>query len=570
MQSRWYHRPIFHNPLNSHEKKPSWLELFYDLIFVAAFIQLGHALSHDISITGFFRFSAIFTILWTIWTGFTNYINRFQIDDFAHRILVFCQVMSVGGIAIYAPKAFGIYYFPFSVSIGFSLAIIGILYARSIYDLDQRVKSFSKHWSGIFLTSSFIWFVSPFLPSTFTYTLWLVGTLIIFTVPLTKQSRELSEYYPRDREHLSERYGIFTIIVLGESFVEVISVLDGSDTGAVFLQLCFAVLMTIAIWWVYFDGIAGAPIKKQRLNSIIWMYTHLPFQLGVTAYGVAAKTVVHIPLSTSINPAYAWLISGVLALSLFSVSGLDSITKRDDAQVNDQLRVNTRIITAFMLLLLPFVSTTMSAGLFLSIIVILTISLIVFDMMMAPLKAVDAHMNVVSGQSLVEQSRNTDQKPQGDIQVIRKGSPNAFKKDAYYFLIEGSWTRLFTAISISYIFINIVFAVLYTVSPTTSTIVENDTFIDAFFFSVRTFSKIGYGAMSDPGLLNHILVTIEALIGLLFVALSTGLIFAKVSRPHATVMFSKQILIHKRNNKRILMFRVANARGSDILDAYKC
>ena len=74
--------------------------------------------------------------------------------------------------------------------------------------------------------------------------------------------------------------------------------------------------------------------------------------------------------------------------------------------------------------------------------------------------------------------------------------------------------------------------------------------------------------MSDPGLLNHILVTIEALIGLLFVALSTGLIFAKVSRPHATVMFSKQILIHKRNNKRILMFRVANARGSDILDAH--
>src|SRR5262245_29001972 len=100
MRSRWYHRPLLHTITT--EKRATWLELFYDLIFVAAFIQLGNGLSERVNALGFINFFGAFLPLWMVWTGFTFFNNRFTIDDFVHRLQVFLQMLAVGGIAISA------------------------------------------------------------------------------------------------------------------------------------------------------------------------------------------------------------------------------------------------------------------------------------------------------------------------------------------------------------------------------------------------------------------------------------------------------------------------------------
>ena len=571
MRKRWFHHPEFHIPSHEHEKKASWLELFYDLIFVAAFIQLGNGLSQHISITGFLGFAAIFSLLWTIWTGFTTYINRFNIDDFLHRILIFCQMISVGAIALYAPRIFDGYSIPFAGAIGFSLAIIAILYSRSLSHSDETVKQFSLKWTQIYSLSSIIWFCSIFISSPLNYALWFIGTALIFLLPLTKSARELSNYFPRDLEHLSERYGILTIIVLGESFVKVLAILNKSslDSTAI-IQILYTLLLTISIWWIYFDDVAGSKLKHGMANGYIWLYSHLPFQLSVTAFGVAAKKVMGIKLNYPMYDSYAWLLCGVLGLIFLSVALLDSITLRRQSELSDSLRVNVRMFSGLVILLLPFVCHTMPSLWFLSIILGLCITQVIFDMAMAPIEEVGSHVETLTGKNLVNETKSQPSKPLkagAEIEVIRKGSPNEFKKDFYYFLMEGSWSRLFFAIGFAYLFINIIFAIFYIFEPNKITSVDPNSFLDAFFFSVQTFSTIGYGAMSPANTYSHFIVTIEAMLGLIFVALSTGLIFAKASRPKASIMFSKSICINQRNHKKTLMFRVSNARGNNIVDA---
>ncbi|MEO1339461.1 MAG: ion channel [Myxococcota bacterium] len=92
-------------------------------------------------------------------------------------------------------------------------------------------------------------------------------------------------------------------------------------------------------------------------------------------------------------------------------------------------------------------------------------------------------------------------------------------------------------------------------------------FFDVFFFSIQTFSTIGYGGMSPVGLYGHVIVTIEAMVSLLFTAMATGLLFAKFATPTSRVRFSRTAVIGMHNGKRTLIFRMANERSNQIVEA---
>lgn len=92
-------------------------------------------------------------------------------------------------------------------------------------------------------------------------------------------------------------------------------------------------------------------------------------------------------------------------------------------------------------------------------------------------------------------------------------------------------------------------------------------FADAFFFSVQTMSTIGYGTLSPATAYGHAVVTFEAAVSILGVAVVTGFVFAKVSRPKASVLFSDVMVLTRMHGERVLMFRAGNARGNEIADA---
>ncbi|NEP84851.1 MAG: low temperature requirement protein A [Okeania sp. SIO3B3] len=97
---------------DSHEQhgeecKVTWLELLYDLVYVAMFIQLANWLSDNVTVAGFLRFVGLFTVIWWMWSGTTFYANRLIVDDVWHRLLVFIQIMPVAIMAISIDDAFG-------------------------------------------------------------------------------------------------------------------------------------------------------------------------------------------------------------------------------------------------------------------------------------------------------------------------------------------------------------------------------------------------------------------------------------------------------------------------------
>ncbi|MDB4994687.1 MAG: Ion transport 2 domain protein, partial [Myxococcaceae bacterium] len=151
--------------------------------------------------------------------------------------------------------------------------------------------------------------------------------------------------------------------------------------------------------------------------------------------------------------------------------------------------------------------------------------------------------------------------------VVRIGMPRTPFADFYASLLASSWSLLVGVITGAYVVLNLFFASLFYFGGATILNAREGSFQDAFFFSVQTFATIGYGAMSPQGFFGNLLVTIEAIVGILFVAMATGLMFAKFSRPSARVVFSRNAVITKREGVPTLMFRMANERGNRIVEA---
>ena len=108
---------------HGHDQKVGWLELFYDLVYVATVIALGDKLSNDISLGGVGRFIVLFLPIWWTWTGMAFYITRFNVDDVGHRLLVFMQMFAIAVLAINISDGLG------DTSQAFALAYVG---ARSM------------------------------------------------------------------------------------------------------------------------------------------------------------------------------------------------------------------------------------------------------------------------------------------------------------------------------------------------------------------------------------------------------------------------------------------------------
>ncbi len=573
MQSRWYHVPTLHFGGSQHEKKPGWLELFYDLIFVAAFIQLGDGLSNNVTVSGFLMAAGLFVPLWVAWTGFSFYMNRFTVDDFVHRILVFLQMFAVGAMAVSVPDVTVGKPIAFAVSYVVAQALIAAMYFRTAKQVPDS-RPYSLFWGRVFGVGAIIWVISLWVPAPFCYGLWAIGIAEIVVAPFRKRSRLLNVTWPLDREHLNERYGLLTIIVLGESFVKVLSSLSKTDVDAFTIaQACVVLLITCAIWWIYFDDVVGSELKDKKVGPLIWLYSHIPLQLAIITTGVAVKKAVHFDLPVVAPESYRWLLCGSLAMVFASVAIIDSVTHRKQAELSDRLRIQVRSCSAILLILLAPAGAAMSAAAFVGVVCFLCVAQVIADMMMAPVVEHEHGSGEVSLAELARQQQpgaplaDAVTKPRDLLESVRKGTPSELRRDLYFYFLEGGWVRFFTVFTALYVLINVFFAGLYILQPGCVAGVAPNSFSDAFYFSVQTLSTIGFGSMSPITDYGHAVVTAEAIVSLVVVALSTGFVFAKASRPRSSILFSNKLVLTTRHGVQTLMMRIGNGRGNEIVDA---
>ncbi|QLE54939.1 ion channel [Nostoc sp. TCL26-01] len=156
----------------------------------------------------------------------------------------------------------------------------------------------------------------------------------------------------------------------------------------------------------------------------------------------------------------------------------------------------------------------------------------------------------------------------GQFEIIGMGAWYSYWRDPYHLLLKIPWTGFVFLICLFYIAINLLFALAYSLGGDCIANARPGSFADLFFFSVQTLASIGYGAMYPKTVYANIIVTIEAMIGLMGIAVMTGLAFARFSRPTARVTFSRVAVITPYEGVPTLMFRTANRRRNLILEAH--
>ncbi|HTZ60703.1 MAG TPA: ion channel [Acidobacteriaceae bacterium] len=144
---------------------------------------------------------------------------------------------------------------------------------------------------------------------------------------------------------------------------------------------------------------------------------------------------------------------------------------------------------------------------------------------------------------------------------------------SYSNLVSTSWSRFFLFVAIVYLTLNGCFAVLYTACGPGGLVNTLDTeinqpFLKAFFFSIHTSATIGYGSVVPVGIASNILVALESVVSLLGLAVVTGLVFARFSRPVADILFSQNALMSWIGNNRAFEFRIINTRNNQIIDLH--
>ncbi|MGB7087772.1 MAG: low temperature requirement protein A [Phormidesmis sp.] len=295
----------------------TWLELFYDLVFVVAVSQLAHKLSGEVSLSGFLGYAGLFIPLWWAWIGTTFYSNRFDSDDTIRRVMMGLQMLAIAALAVNIHHAWGESSLGFAISYIVSRVLLIVEYLRAAKHIPQARALIYPMTMG-FTVGAALWIVSLWLPVPGRFWLWAAGLLVDFATPLLAANAQ--RQLPPHAEHLPERFGLFTIIVLGEAVIAVVNgVSEMSWTPNGVLSAVLSFVVAFSLWWLYFENSLGKAIEKARntgrlLILQVWLYGHLPLVIGLAAAGIGVEHVLLSGQTQALPDNERWLIAGSVAL----------------------------------------------------------------------------------------------------------------------------------------------------------------------------------------------------------------------------------------------------------------
>ncbi len=391
--SRW-NPPKLISARRPGQRVVDWLELFYDLIHVAALLQLGQSLVGDLSIQGIGRFVALFTLLWWAWVGTTFLMNRIEVDDLVHRSLVIAQMLAIGALALVADDAFGEHSAWFALAYFFIRLSLVLMYAR-VWRHIPRARPLAESFLRFNGISTALWLLSVMVPAPARFWLWAIAFLIdVSWIASPTIRRRIATAYPPDQAHMTERFALFSLIVLGESIIKIIgSIADYGVTADSLVHGALAFLIVVALWWTYFDDVADSPIVQSEAPlTAVWTFLHLPLTMGLTATGVALSVLVLAPIGEPVSSTNAWLLIGSLTAALAAVVGLDAITRSRHFGVGARQRILPTLTAIVLLVVLGVAIQALSTTSFLVVVAVVIIGQITAQVVFA--KRADNAMRV--------------------------------------------------------------------------------------------------------------------------------------------------------------------------------
>ena len=332
---------------SEEERHATWLELFYDLVFVVAVSQLAHYLHDHVSLSGFLSFVVLFIPVWWSWIGTTFYSNRFDSDDVVHRLLTGVQMLAIAALAVNVHHALDENSAGFALSYALGRAVLVVEYIRAGRNI-ERARSLTTRSATGFAIAATLWVISAFVPIPLRFAFWALGIIVDFATPLS--ARKLLRELPPHASHLPERFGLFTMIVLGEAIIAVVNgVSEQKWDVATVISAVFGLSIAFSLWWVYFDNLGGTPIRRAQSEGTnatinIWLYTHLPLVIGIAATGVAVELVLLSEPRLALPDALRWLLCGSVALCYIALGILHSTGVIRYCKIRFKYRIGAALI----------------------------------------------------------------------------------------------------------------------------------------------------------------------------------------------------------------------------------
>ena len=339
--SRWHDPPRLRTleEDDADERHATWLELFFDLVFVVAIAQLADGLAEDPSVRGFLIFAGLFVAVWWAWVGYTFYADRFDTDDPPHRVLMIAGMFAVAVLASVIPDAFHGHTVSFALAYAGVRAIVVLLNVRAWWHLPVA-RPLLNVYIPVFMASILIFLVSAAVEPPYRYWLWALALTIDLGTPLLSGRR--IRLVPIHASHIPERVGLFTIIVFGESVLAVVlgtaTVSWGAESAAA-AALGFAIAG--ALWWIYFDYVDSSIVRRTVAAGQTYLYAHLPLLIGLAALGAGIKLGIKATQDTGLTDEVSWIIGVGVALFMASVAVMHLVTAQSRRDVDFWLRVGT-------------------------------------------------------------------------------------------------------------------------------------------------------------------------------------------------------------------------------------
>lgn len=155
----------------------------------------------------------------------------------------------------------------------------------------------------------------------------------------------------------------------------------------------------------------------------------------------------------------------------------------------------------------------------------------------------------------------------GDTRVRTHRRRESRLSDPYHLVLTLSWPRFFAGLVLMFVVVNLIFGTAYWLLPGSVANARAGEFFDYFFFSIETLATVGYGVMSPASAAGHVVASVEILTGMVGIAITTGLVFARFSKPTARILFSNRAIVRDFEGQRVLMLRMANERHNRIVEA---
>jgi len=274
------------------------LELLFDLTFVVAIalvaVQLAHGIEGGHVLEELGPFLAVFFAIWWAWMNFTWFASAYDTDDVPYRVLVLLQMGGVLVLAAGVPSAFDEQDFT-AVTVGYLIMRIGLvaLWIRAgVQHPEGRTTAF-RYAAGITVVQA-MWFARLAFGDAAPWWLFLVCAVADLSVPLWAERTGTTAWHPH---HIAERYGLFTIIVLGESVLAATTGVQASLAGGglspdLVVIAVSGLVVLFALWWLYFSEPAGDGLEGHRDLSYIWGYGHFAIFAALAALGAGLEVAV--------------------------------------------------------------------------------------------------------------------------------------------------------------------------------------------------------------------------------------------------------------------------------------